>query len=63
MLLHGWWVYLGDLTQAARAERKMSCAEGHHKLRPAEEAVLSDSWVCYIPGSSVAISAVAAIGG
>lgn len=55
------WVYLGDLTQAARAESHICCAEGHDKLSPSQEAVLCDTRVCYIPRSSVAQSA--AIGG
>lgn len=61
-LLHGWWVYLGDPTQAVRAESQISCAEGHHQLRPPEETGLRDTWVCYIPRSSVAIAAVAIMG-
>jgi len=54
---------MGDLTQAVRAESHISCAEGHHKLRPPEETVVSDTRVYYIPRSSAAVSAVAAIRG
>lgn len=44
------WVYLGDLTQAARAESHICCAEGHDKLSPSQEPMLCDTRVCYIPG-------------